>query len=124
MYIPLVFTNTSARACTLRGYPGFDALNASGHVLRHAQRTQSGFAGGSTPDENIPSLDAIRGYLIGQRDELIKHLRGLDPAMLEKKPNDQAPWTYREWIKMLAWHEAHHQGQAHAILNLYKNRAS
>ena len=82
------------------------------------------FAGGSTPDENIPSLDAIRGYLIGQRDELIKHLRGLDPAMLEKKPNDQAPWTYREWIKMLAWHEAHHQGQAHAILNLYKNRAS
>ena len=76
------------------------------------------FAGGSTPDENTPTLDEVRGYLSSQRAELTQHLRGLDPAMIDKKPNDQAPWTYRDWIKLLAWHEAHHQGQAHITLNL------
>jgi hypothetical protein len=80
------------------------------------------FAGGSTPDDNVPTLDEIRRYLTSQREELLKHLRGVDASMLDKKPNEQAPWTYREWIKVLAWHEAHHQGQAHAILNLYKNK--
>jgi hypothetical protein len=78
------------------------------------------FAGGSTPDDDIPSLDDIRRYLETQRKELLAHLKGLDAAMLDKKPNDQAPWTYREWIKVLAWHEAHHQGQAHITLNLQK----
>ena len=78
------------------------------------------FAGGSTPDDDIPSLDEIRRYLDAQRKELLTHLKGLDAAMLDKKPNEQAPWTYREWIKVLAWHEAHHQGQAHITLNLQK----
>src|SRR6266705_2969611 len=36
------------------------------------------FAGGSTPDENVPTLDEIRNYLTVQREELVKHLRGLD----------------------------------------------
>jgi uncharacterized damage-inducible protein DinB len=78
------------------------------------------FAGGSTPDDQIPTLDEIRTYLTTQRDEMLKHLRGLDHAMLEKKPAETQPWTYRDWIKLLAWHEAHHQGQAHAVYNLYK----
>jgi uncharacterized damage-inducible protein DinB len=78
------------------------------------------FAGGSTPDDDVPSLDAIRAYLDAQRRELKAHLSGLDASMLDKKPNEQAPWTYREWIKVLAWHEAHHQGQAHITLNLYR----
>ena len=56
------------------------------------------FAGGSTPDDDIPALDEIRRYLVAQRQELLAHLKGLDPAMLDKKPNEQAPWTYREWI--------------------------
>jgi uncharacterized damage-inducible protein DinB len=81
------------------------------------------FAGGSTPDDDIPSLDEIRRYLGAQRQELLTHLRGLDAAMLDKKPNEQAPWSYREWIKVLAWHEAHHHGQAHITLNLYKAAA-
>jgi len=81
------------------------------------------FAGGSTPDDDVPSLDEIRRYLTAQRQELLGHLKALDPAMLDKKPNDQAPWTYREWIEVLAWHEAHHQGQAHITYNLYKAQA-
>jgi len=78
------------------------------------------FAGGSTPDDHIPSLDEIRRYLTAQRKEVIAYLQKLDPAMLDKKPTEQAPWTHREWVKVLAWHEAHHQGQAHITLNLCK----
>ncbi len=78
------------------------------------------FAGGSTPDDDVPALEAIRRYLTTQRDALIAHLRKLDDAALDRKPNEQAPWTYREWIKVLAWHEAHHQGQGHLTLNLYR----
>jgi hypothetical protein len=78
------------------------------------------FAGGSTPDDNVPPVDEIRRYLEAQRYELLAHLRTLDDAALDRKPNEQAPWSYREWIKVLTWHEAHHQGQAHLTLNLYR----
>jgi uncharacterized damage-inducible protein DinB len=78
------------------------------------------FAGGSVPDDNIPSLDDVRKYLTDQRQELLSHLGKLTDADLNRKPNDQASWTYGEWIKLLAFHEAHHQGQAHITLNLYK----
>jgi Protein of unknown function (DUF4232) len=44
----LWFRNRTSHACSLYGYPGLDALNGSGHVLRHARRTLSGFTGGST----------------------------------------------------------------------------
>jgi hypothetical protein len=43
----LRFKNTTRHACTLYGYPGLDALDGSGHVLKHAKRTVSGFTGGS-----------------------------------------------------------------------------
>lgn len=43
----LLFRNTSPRTCTIYGYPGLDALDASGHVLAHARRTLRGFAGGA-----------------------------------------------------------------------------
>ncbi len=78
------------------------------------------FAGGSTPDDNISSVEEIRRYLTVQRQNVIAYLQKLDPAMLDKKPIEAAPWTHREWVKVLAWHEAHHQGQAHITLNLYK----
>jgi len=78
------------------------------------------FAGGSVPDDKVPSLDEIRTYLTSQRQELLNHFNTLTDADLAKKPNEQAPWNYGEWIKLLAWHEAHHQGQAHLNYNLYK----
>ena len=43
----VLFKNTSASTCTLDGYPGLDALNASGHVLAHATRTLHGYLGGA-----------------------------------------------------------------------------
>src|SRR5262249_6805106 len=82
------------------------------------------FARRRTTSETIPTIDKIRSYLTTQREEMTKHLRGLPADMIDKKPNETAPWTYREWIKLLAWHEAHHQGQAHITLNLYKQTAA
>ena len=78
------------------------------------------FAGGSTPDDDIPSVDAIRTYLDNRRSLMIEHLRTLSDADMQTKPNEQAPWIYQEWFELLAWHEGHHQGQAHLTLNLYK----
>jgi hypothetical protein len=45
--VVLVFRNRQATACSVTGYPGVDALAASGAVLAHASRTLSGFAGGA-----------------------------------------------------------------------------
>jgi len=44
----LRFRNKTTHACTLFGYPGLDALNASGGVMKHARRTLNGYAGGTT----------------------------------------------------------------------------
>ena len=44
----LLFRNKTTQTCTLYGYPGLDALNASGAVIAHALRTVHGFTGGST----------------------------------------------------------------------------
>jgi hypothetical protein len=41
------FRNTGYGACSLKGYPGLDALKANGHVLAHATRTLNGFTGGA-----------------------------------------------------------------------------
>ena len=78
------------------------------------------FAGGSTPDDDIPTVETIRTYLADRRREMLDHFRSLDDAALATKPNDQAPWTYQEWVRVLVWHEGHHQGQGHLTLNLYK----
>jgi hypothetical protein len=78
------------------------------------------FAGGSTPDENVPTVDEIRKYLTERRTSMLEHLMGLTDADLAKKPNDQAPWEYCTWFQVLTWHEAHHQGQVHLSVNLYK----
>jgi uncharacterized damage-inducible protein DinB len=78
------------------------------------------FAGGSVPDDQPVAAEAIRLYLTEQRAALLDHLSHLADTDLLVKPNEQAPWTYAEWFQVLAWHEAHHQGQAHLTLNLYR----
>ena len=80
------------------------------------------FAGGSTPDDDTPSVKVIREYLNQQREAMLAHLCTLSAADLEVKPNEAAPWVYREWFQVLVWHEAHHHGQAHLTHNLYKGK--
>src|SRR5712691_9979645 len=78
------------------------------------------FAGGSVPDDDVPEIDVIKRYLADQRRNLLAHLGSLADADLAAKPNPQAPWIYREWFQVLAWHEGHHQGQGHLTFNLYR----
>lgn len=81
----------------------------------------SRFAGGSTPDETIPTIDEIRQYLTERRAAMLAHLDTLNDTTMSGKPHEKAPWVYDEWFRVLAWHEAHHQGQAHLTFNLYKS---
>jgi uncharacterized damage-inducible protein DinB len=80
------------------------------------------FRGGSTPDDNIPDLATIRKILADSRTSLLEtlsHLREdqldqVQPQLAEKK------WTNLTVLHIIGWHEAHHQGQAHAMLNSFK----
>ena len=80
------------------------------------------FRGGSTPDDNIPTVDRIRDVLDASRTHLQQtvstlqesDLATIPPAMKERGLN------IGQILLLLAWHEAHHQGQAHITLNLWK----
>ncbi|MEO6885766.1 MAG: DUF4232 domain-containing protein [Jatrophihabitantaceae bacterium] len=56
--IVLEFKNRLPQACTIHGYPGVDAVDASGHTLAHATRTLNGFTGGA---HSIPTLTVAPG---------------------------------------------------------------
>lgn len=78
------------------------------------------FAGGSTPDDQTPSLDEIRHYLTERRADLLSFLESTPEEAFSQKPYDGSPYTLQDWFHVWAWHEAHHHGQAHLTLNLYK----
>ena len=83
----------------------------------------AGFGGGSTPsDVNVPPLAAIREKLGSAFSDLKDYVASLDAAGLKRMipgPNNTQR-SVGEAITMLAWHEAHHQGQIHLTWNLYK----
>ena len=80
------------------------------------------FRGGSTPDDDIPSAAQIRKILTESREHLLttlgrfgdKDLGTIPEALRERK------LSVLDVLHILAWHEAHHQGQAHITLNLLK----
>ncbi len=78
------------------------------------------FAGGSTPDDTIPSVDEIRKYLLAHREALLALLDASSEEELAKKPYEQSTFTLEEWFRVWNWHEAHHHGQAHLTFNMYK----
>ncbi len=82
------------------------------------------FKGGSTPDDNIPSLAEIRGVLSQNREQLLVTLGRFTDTDLTMMPEalKERKLSFYDVLHILAWHEAHHQGQAHITLNLYKNR--
>lgn len=81
------------------------------------------FRGGSSPDENVPSVAEIRNVLAEAREHLLETLSSFGPEDLER-----VEWTHPRGrvlnlittLHIIGWHEAHHQGQAHLTLNLYK----
>ncbi len=80
------------------------------------------FKGGSTPDDNIPSISAIRDVLAQSREHLRHTILQLNEADLAKIPPalKERGITIAKALQILPWHEAHHQGQAHITLNLLK----
>jgi hypothetical protein len=80
------------------------------------------FGGGSTPwDDNVPTLAAIRRALDVHLGAFRAHLATLSAADLETQvgPPDRRR-SIAESAMLMAWHEAHHQGQIHLTWNLYK----
>ena len=79
------------------------------------------FAGGSVPDDQTAGAGRhppLPGANVARSCSSI--CAALETAQLTTKPNAEAPWVYEEWFQVLAWHEAHHHGQAHLTFNLYR----
>jgi hypothetical protein len=80
------------------------------------------FRGGSTPDDDVPSAETIRRVLAESRTHLLGTLAEYNDSRLEEipEPLKQRNWTVRTALTVIGWHEAHHHGQAHITLNLFK----
>ncbi len=83
------------------------------------------FKGGSTPDDEIPAPAIIRKVLEESRAHLLETLSkfgdkdlGFMPEALPE-PLRQRKLTLLDIVNILAWHEPHHQGQAHITFNLF-----
>jgi len=81
------------------------------------------FRGGSTPDENIPSLEQVRNTLDESRMHLISMASSMNEQDLPRIPPafEQRGWTIRTAFQVLGWHESHHQGQIHLTMNMLKS---
>jgi len=98
------------------------AVNIKGLPAPADPKLVAGFGGGSTPsDQNIPSLAAIRQALDVHYRAFRAYLSELAPADLQRQvgPPDRRR-TIAESAMLMAWHEAHHQGQIHLTWNLYR----
>jgi hypothetical protein len=81
------------------------------------------FGGGSTPEDgNIPAASEIRAKLEKHFAEFRKFVAACSPQELDKEvgPPDRRR-KLGDAVVLLAWHEAHHQGQAHLTWNLYRS---
>jgi len=84
------------------------------------------FKGGSTPDDETPQPTLIRRVLTESRAHLLETLGRFSEKDLDATPEAmpepirQRIRSLRDVLHILAWHEPHHQGQAHITLNLYK----
>jgi hypothetical protein len=87
-----------------------------------SEQTVADFGGGSTPsDANVPLLAAIRDQLAARYADFRAYVAALTPADLARKVmHRDVERTVGESILLLAWHEAHHQGQIHLTWNCYK----
>lgn len=80
------------------------------------------FRGGSTPDDNIPNADRIRDVLDASRTHLRQTVSTFNESDLTIIPPalKERGWNIAQILQVIAWHEAHHQGQAHITFNLWK----
>jgi hypothetical protein len=86
------------------------------------ERVVANFAGGSTPsDTDVPTLTAIREALNARYADFRAYVAAATPEDLGRKSMfGTVERSVAESIVLLAWHEAHHQGQIHLTWNCYK----
>lgn len=89
--------------------PGFDDLRER-------------FQRGSVAEDQAPSLEQIEVVLKGARTHLLATLSQLKDQDLDTIPEGLKArgWTIRKALQIIAWHEPHHQGQAHLTWNMYR----
>ncbi|MFK7779240.1 MAG: DinB family protein [Gimesia sp.] len=80
------------------------------------------FQKGSIADNNIPTVKEIKNVLAQTRSNVIEAISEITEDQLELIPDGltERGWTNRTALQILSWHEAHHQGQAHFLLNSWK----
>ena len=102
---------------------GVERLANRPQVARH-QDLWDRFRGGSTPDGTIPSVQEIRQVLADGRELMLETLGSFSDDQLDSftwmHPRMKKELTLRTTLQIVAWHEGHHQGQAHITLNLYR----
>ena len=81
------------------------------------------FRGGSTPDDDVPSVEQIRTVLAEARQHLLATLTSYGDDRLDEIPEalKARGLTVLQVLHIIGWHEGHHQGQAHITYNLYKS---
>ena len=87
------------------------------------EQVVNNFAGGSTPSDSlVPTLSDIRAKLAANYSAFREFLASLSDDGLAMKfvARDGKERTIGEAALLMAWHEAHHQGQIHLTWNLYK----
>jgi len=80
------------------------------------------FKGGSTPDDEIPPAALIRQVLTDSRAHLLETLGRFGDKDLGTIPDffKERKMALVDVLHIIAWHEPHHQGQAHITLNLWR----
>ena len=80
------------------------------------------FRGGSKADDQIPDVATLREILSESRAQLLATLANFSDDQLELVPPQlsEKKWTVLTVLHIIGWHEAHHQGQAHAALNAFR----
>ncbi|MBI1313636.1 DUF664 domain-containing protein [bacterium] len=80
--------------------------------------------GSMASDDDVPTVAEIRETLAQSREHLTATMAKFREADLETMPGILAErgWTLRRALQIIAWHEPHHQGQAHVTLNVFKAR--
>lgn len=84
------------------------------------------YRGGSTPDDQIPAPAEIRQVLAESREHFLDTIKQLREEQLEQIPEafKERGLKLRDVLHIIAFHEAHHQGQAHLTYNLFQNRSA
>ncbi len=81
------------------------------------------FRGGSTPsDTDIPTFETILTLLKENHETLRQTLMTFTDEDLDIHQSTVRDTTHtlRNWLQIMIYHSAHHHGQVHAMLNVYK----